>query len=802
MEKKSGSVELAVGEHPILIEYVQGGGEAGCKVFWKTPSGDEQPIPESAFGHDKKALNAISWDKEEFKKTRSLGGGSNDAWYYKMDTGPILSACLTSDYPNDNIAIKGIAIKIGAEKKAGVAFDTDLIRYSAGWTNGWLSIRGVHYDGNHGPHGPKTSGDHIFATQQAPGWSKGENLADPRSEPFGPLPTDWATYKGLYLNGDLVVLSYTVGGSAVLETPNLEADGSISRTFNISTFAAASHMVVADGDAAATVTDGIGKVDSTSAALIDAPAGVVLIASGNRILMHVPKDVSGVFKLVLSKSDARAAEKAAEKPVDPATLTKGGSARWSQTVETKGVIGDNNDAYTVDTITLPESNPYASKLRLGGVDFFRDGRAAVSTWNGDVWICSGIDDKLEKLVWKRFAAGLNQTLGLKIVNDQIYTLGRDQITRLHDLNGDGEADYFESFNNDMHVTPGFHEFALDLHTDGDGNFIFAKGGPVRPGGRGWETISEHAGTVMRVSKDGSKLEVIGTGVRAPNGSGYGGPDNLITVGDNQGTWTPVSRVTAIPPHKIPMFVGVPDLAHLTPPPTDYTRPIYWTPQKVDNSNGGQVWSPKGDKWGPLSERLIHISYGMSNVSLVMMERIPDAANNCGWQGGFVLMPLTFQSGIMRGRFNPHDGQLYVAGLKGWQTNGAKDGTLQRIRYTGKPLNSVIAMSVKNNGIELTFSIPLDKTEGANADNFTVEHWNYKWTSTYGSPDFKPSTDNKEEGRDQLVVSKATLSADGKTVFLEIPVRVVDQMKIKYRLLTVDGNQLSQEIYHTINYVPK
>jgi PA14 domain len=808
MQIKSGEIDLTAGDHPILVEYYQGAGGAGCKVSWKPPQGDEQPIPESAFGYVKKDFSSIVWDAEGWKKYRGPGsGGSSDAWYYKMDTGRILSASITSAWPEDNIAIKGIAIKLGKEKQAGVCFDTDLLRYSAGWTNSWLSIRGVAYDGAHGVSGPKITGVQLFGTNKAPGWSKGANLADPRSEPFGPLPTDWAKYKGLYLHGDQVVLSYTVGGSAVLELPGVESDNSISRTFNLSTFNAASTMVVADmPDTTGSVVDGIARMTSAgtslAAILIDAPSGVNLKVEGSRVLMSVTAGTKGVFKLVLANGDGAAAAKAAAKPIDPSTLTKGGPALWTKTIETKGVLGNNEGAYTVDNITIPEDNPYFSKLRLGGVDFFSDGRAAVSTWNGDVWICSGIDDKLENLVWKRFAAGLYQTLGVKIVNDEIYTLGRDQITRLHDLNGDGEADFFESFNNDMHVSPSFHEFALDLDTDGEGSFIFAKGGPVRPGGRGWETISQHAGTVMRVSKDGSKLEIIGTGVRAPNGCGYGGPDHLVIVGDNQGPWTPVCRVTAIPPHKIPMFFGVLDLAHLATAPTDYTRPIYWTPQNIDNSNGGQVWSPKGDKWGPLSERLMHISYGQSNLSLVMMEKIPEAANNCGWQGGFVKLPLSFSTGIMRGRFNPKDGQLYVAGLKGWLTNGAKDGALHRVRYTGKPFNSVMAMSVKRNGIALTFATKLDAAEAGNKDNYRAERWNYNWTSEYGSPEFKPSTDNKEKGHDKVEVTKATVSADGKSVFLEMSTQVVMQMMIKFRLATAEGEPLAQEIYSTINYVPE
>lgn len=817
MEKKSGEVELTAGDHAIVIEYFQGGGGAGCKAFWKAPGGNEQVIPTSALAYDKAALSAISWDEAAWKKMKSAGGGGGgggagnpNAWYYKMDTGPVHSATITGQWPDKNIANKGIAINIGAGVgkdglKAGVCFDTDLMRYVAGWTDGWLNIRGVAYDGSHGPSGPSVAGKQLFGTSAAPGWSKGDKFADPRSEPFGPLPKDWAQYKGLYLNGDKVVLSYTVGGAAVLELPGMEAEGKvITRSFNLAKFSAASSMVVSElpGGAGA-VEGGVATLKSgdgaLSAALIGAPAGVTLVVDGERILMKVPAGAAGVFKLALS-SDAAAA-KAASAATDPATLTKGGPALWAQTVETKGAVGANTNAYTVDTITLPDDNPYGSKLRLAGVDFFSDGRAAVSTWNGDVWVCSGIDDKLEKLTWKRYAAGLYQTLGLRIVDDKIYTIGKDQLTRLHDLNGDGEADFFESFNNDMHATPGFHEFVLDLHTDGQGNFIFAKGGPVRPGGRGWETISEHAGTVMRVSKDGSKLEVIGTGVRAPNGLGYGGPDGIVTVGDNEGTWTPQCRVTAIPPHKIPMFVGVPDLAHANPPPTDYTRPIYWTPHRIDNSNGGQVWTPKGDKWGPLSERLLHISYGKSDLHLVLMEKIPDAPNNCGYQGGTVKLPLAFNTGIARGRFNPKDGQLYVAGLKGWQTNGARDGGLQRVRYTGEALHSVSGLNIKKNGIQLTFSSELDKAEAGNKENYQVEVWNYAWTNAYGSPEFKPSSDNKEKGHDKLEITNVTVGSDGKTVFLETPVQPVMQMMIKFRIASKDGATIGQEIYNTVNHVP-
>ena len=54
-------------------------------------------------------------------------------------------------------------------------------------------------------------------------------------------------------------------------------------------------------------------------------------------------------------------------------------------------------------------------MRLTGFDFLDDGRqAAVCTWDGDVWLVSGLDASVGRTVWKRIASGLFQPLGLKI----------------------------------------------------------------------------------------------------------------------------------------------------------------------------------------------------------------------------------------------------------------------------------------------------------------------------------------------------------------------------------------------------
>jgi hypothetical protein len=80
-------------------------------------------------------------------------------------------------------------------------------------------------------------------------------------------------------------------------------------------------------------------------------------------------------------------------------------------------------------------------MYFGGHDFFPDGSAAICTMQGDVWRVEGLNATLKNVRWRRIAAGLHHALGLVIVEQTVYVLGRDQITRLVDVNDDGEADF-------------------------------------------------------------------------------------------------------------------------------------------------------------------------------------------------------------------------------------------------------------------------------------------------------------------------------------------------------------------------
>jgi hypothetical protein len=392
-----------------------------------------------------------------------------------------------------------------------------------------------------------------------------------------------------------------------------------------------------------------------------------------------------------------------------------------------------------------------------------------------------------RVALETFRHGLYQPLGIKVVNGQIYVLGRDQITRLHDLNGDDEADHYENFNNGVMIAENFHSFTLNLETDSRGNFYFAHGAPWPP-----EVKTPHQGILFQLSPDGKTLRSYADGLRGPNGMAIG-PGDQIVFTDNEGHWLPTCSIQLA---REGGFHGMLPTAHLRKgPPADFEKPICWIPHAVDNSPGSPVWI-QSQRWGPLNGTMLLTSYGKANLSLVLTETV-----NGVMQGGTIRLPMRFPSGLIRGRLNPHDEHLYVCGLSVWQSAGVEPGGFFRVRYTGRPLNLPTALRVRRNGIELTFSDPLDAKESSDPQSFSIEQWNYRWIARYGSPSY--SVKNPEsEGRDTVPVEAVNFGPDRKTLFLQTPpLKPVMQMRIVWNIRAADGTPLRNELYQTINVVP-
>jgi hypothetical protein len=352
---------------------------------------------------------------------------------------------------------------------------------------------------------------------------------------------------------------------------------------------------------------------------------------------------------------------------------------------------------------------------------------------------------------------------------------------LHDLNGDGEIDYYENFNNDHQVTEHFHEFALDLQTDREGNFYYAKGGR-----HGLPAIVPQHGTLLKVSRDGSKTEIVATGFRAPNGVCVN-DDGTFFITDQEGHWTPKNRIDWVRPGRFYGYMWGYD--HPESSSDDAMEPsMVWITNDMDRSPA-EIVRVTSEKWGPFQGELLNISYGMGRIFLVPNEEI-----NGQRQGGVVQLPIPdFPTGVMRGRFHPGNGQLYVCGLVGWASNQQQDGGFFRVRYTGHPAYLPVQLHAHPGQMELVFSDPLDAASASDPKNYSAKIWSLKRTENYGSQHY---------GERSLPIVAADLAPNQRTVRLTIPeLRPTWGMEIKCQVRGQDGELVQRVIHNSICFLP-
>jgi hypothetical protein len=716
------------------------------------PAADNQPGRHSAAGKEVGRQEERDWSDSRWNQT---------------DVGPFLASSLKTP---DGMVTKALSVRVGNGGEASACYDLAKPSLRAGWTGGFLKFSAVRF-GIMGA--PSHAGEWAFSATASAGWQSAN-----------------ARHEALRVHGNRVVLETRVDGTLVRETPWFERAGEMdvfSRTFEIEAGKAElRHRVFASTKAVAETTregwklltsEQNGRVIGVAAA--GESAKLLSANDGNIDVTFPPRTQPQRARLLIwsakvgqasSLSHPGSSRDTSPTLEDIAAVCHPGPAHWLPAITNAGQVGFPTDGFAVDTLPVPYANPWKALFFCSGVDFFNDGSAAVCTIHGDVWRVRGLDDKLRRVTWKRFATGLYQPLGLRVVNDRVYVLGRDQITVLYDENSDDEADRYENFSQLLQTSSGGHDYTTCLERDEAGNFYY-----VDPKG------------VHRISPDGLKMETLAAGFRNPNGLGVG-PGGVITVAPQQGEWTPSSAIIEIKPGGYYGYGGPKVAAER---PLGYDPPLCWLPHAFDNSGASQVWVPAG-KWGALGGQMLHFAWGRCAMMLVLR----DAAENPP-QGAAVALPVKFLSGPMRGTFNPRDGHLYVAGSTGWQTSAARDGSLQRVRHTGAPPRVPTAWRAHQNGLVLTFARPL-APDAADPGRFAVRQWNYRYAAQYGSKDYSVKEPDKI-GRDEVEVRAAKLLPDARSVFVELPgLRPVMQMEVKYNLPFADGATASGPVYLTLN----
>jgi mono/diheme cytochrome c family protein len=704
-------------------------------------------------------------------------------------------------FPADNLTPRALILQLGHTGWA--AFDVDLLRMSAIWHGEGVTPKGLAPGSYHAPERktpggqsplPEPDGSVWLASGLYAGWQAGDrpSLSDPR-EPApspeevgrGPLPGSLGRFGAVTLVAGGAVLEYTVEGTRIRERTTartgLRPGGAPTIARHVEAGPARQPLWLVLGVVAEDVTVQVSSHSGAEPSL-ETLAPVPGSSSSLRALRVPPREEPARFTLIF----APRGETPGPLPWDIPTAPP--PARWPQEIVTPISRADATDqAYVVDDIALPASNPWRRHVRMSDIQFLSDGTGVGVTLDGDVWIIRGLDGTSRQARWSRFASGLHEPLTLAVRDDELFVFDRNGIWRLRDTSGNGEADVHELFSNAFAQTADMREFPNTLRLAPGGTFVIAKGGQEAA------TIGKHNGSVLQVSADGRTATVLGYGLRQPN-IGVNLRTGMVTASDQQGHYVPSTPLHIVRDRQFYGFVST-TLPPETYPTTPVADPLTWIPHSVNASGVSQVWLFDA-RMGPLNDALVHIGFNRPEVFRVLINprtRTPQAS--------VVSITSAFDFPPLNGAVNPADGQLYLAGFQilGWGTTATRLAGLGRVRYTGAPSTLPHEISPMDTGVLLRFDEPLDPDAATSAASYTVSAWHYQRSHRYGSPRLQA---DGTPGVETLAPTAAYLSDDRRSVFVAVPgLAPVMQLEIGWALTAADGRLVQGQAYTTPYELP-
>ncbi len=469
-------------------------------------------------------------------------------------------------------------------------------------------------------------------------------------------------------------------------------------------------------------------------------------------------------------------------------------------------IAAEEQYYRVLTMPLPEG----MSMEVGGLLQLSDGRIMAATRRGEIFIVENAFSDPPAPVFRRYAFGLGQPLGLLELDGWTYTSQRGELTRIRDTDGDDRADVFETVSDAWETSGDYHEYVF--------------GPRLTPDGRLWMTLNipfgaepygavDWRGWAVRVDPATGATEFVAAGLRSPAGVEVS-PWGEVFYTDNQGEWNNASKLSLIEvgdfhghPHGMastllpesmvePPPDGQPeggtfmkDLPELIP---NFRMPSVWFPYvKMGQSPSGLKWDTTGGRFGPFAGQVFVGDQHHAMVMRVFLEKVGGH-----WQGAAFNFRRGLDSGVIRLAF-ADDGSLF-AGLseRGWGSIGPKSHGLQRIVWTGDTPFEVHEMRARPDGFELTFTRAVDPETAGDPASYRMESYTYRLSENYGGP---------EEDKLEVAVRSADVAGDGMSVHLTLePLRAgyVHELHLD-GVRSGDGEPLLHpEAYYTLVNIPE
>lgn len=436
---------------------------------------------------------------------------------------------------------------------------------------------------------------------------------------------------------------------------------------------------------------------------------------------------------------------------------------------------------------LNNLRPEGFKPKVGALDLLGDNRLLVGTWDSDgaVFIVENFRGSKADIKVKRIAEGLQEPLGIKVVDGRIFLLQKQEITELIDLDGDEIIDEYRTLNNSWGGTTNFHEFAFGL-AEKDGYLYANLGVCVFPGGKSCNNQIWDRGHVIKVAIDSGEKSNVAFGLRAPNGVGIG-TDQEIFITDNQGDWLPSSKLLHV---KEGAFYGSRAGKMKATENLSVQQPVVWMPQ---NEIGNSPTQPSVLNVGPYKNQMIYGDIYHGGIKRVFAEKV-----NGEYQGALFRFSDGFEAAV--NRIVSHGDEFFIGeiGAPGdWQDVGKQWFGLERLQYNGGQAHEILEVRATPDGFQIVLSQALKEGIEVKASDFNILQWYYIATFEYGGP---------KKGEEIVKVSALSLSDDRRSIFIKTPglkTQHVVYIQVDKRLVSQSDESLwVNEAWYTLNSIPE